>query len=500
MFLIRVFLLLALAGAGVFGEPGRTRVTVLHLNDVYEYNAVDDGRKGSFSRIETLRKQQVKRNPNTLFVFAGDTLSPSVASSFFRGRQMIELWNSVSLDVAVLGNHEFDFGDDVLKARLAESRFTWLGSNVVERQSQQIFGGMPPHRIFDFQGTRVGVFGLLTPSTVEASNASEQVVFLDPIEVAREQVRALRREGAEVIIALTHLTMAEDKELARQVEVDLVLGGHDHEPLHALVGGVPIFKWGSDARIMGVIDLDIEDGRVVGMDWQSLSVGRSIAKDPAVESRIQQLNAELNLELDQPVARLASKLEGRNFKCRSQETQLGNLVSDAFRARFSSDIALTLGSSMRLDEELEPGVLSLRQAMQILPYENALVEVEISGRQLLQVLEHAVSSPEVVSERFLQISGFRFSYDSRRPAGSRVVEVRIGDQPLDPEARYRLACNEFLRKGGCGFRMLSRLPILREAEDAPNESHVVLEYLKAQATLAPQLENRITNLAGAGSR
>lgn len=495
-----VFLVLLLIQVA-WSEPGRVKITLLHLNDVYEYNVVDDGRKGSFSRIETLRQQQVARNPNTLFLFAGDTLSPSVASSMFRGRQMIDLWNAVQLDFAVLGNHEFDFGDDVLKERIAESKFTWFASNVTEKSTGRPFANTPPYQVVDVGGVRVGIFGLLTPATADASNASDQVVFRDPIEVSQQLVPLMRSEGAQIIVALTHLTMAEDKALAQKVPVNIILGGHEHEPMQSLVGDIPIFKWGSDARIMGCVDLDVDvnSGKVVGMDWSGISVGKSVASDPKIQELIDDLDDQLNSQMDEPVATTTVELDGQKVSSRSRESNLGNLVADAFRARFSSDVAMILGSSIRLDQKVPKGVIQRRLAMQILPYENPLVEVRANGQQLRQILEHALSEG-AVSDRFVQISGIKVVYDPKKAVGSRVVSLEVGGKPVEEARSYSLTCNEFMRKGGCGYKILSELPVLRGAEDAPNESHVLLEYLQTRQSIAPRVEGRITNLASAGSK
>lgn len=496
-----LFLLLLLLLQVAWSEPGRVKITLLHLNDVYEYNVVDDGRKGSFSRIETLRQQQVARNPNTLFLFAGDTLSPSVASSMFRGRQMIDLWNAVHLDFAVLGNHEFDFGDDVLKERIAESKFTWFASNVTEKSTGRPFANTPPYQIVEVAGVKVGVFGLLTPATADASNASDQVVFRDPIEVAQQLVPLMRSEGAQLIVALTHLTMAEDKALAQKVPVNIILGGHEHEPMQSLVGTTPIFKWGSDARIMGCVDLDVaaDSGKIVGMDWSGISVGKSVASDPTIQELIDDLDDQLNSQMDEPVATTSVELDGLKASSRSRESNLGNLVGDAFRTRFGSDVAMILGSSIRLDQKVAKGVVQRRLAMQILPYENPLVEVRASGQQLRLIMEHALSEGGV-SDRFVQVSGIQVVYDPKKVAGSRVVSLKVAGQPIEDARSYTLTCNEFMRKGGCGFKILSQLPVLRGAEDAPSESHVLLEYLQAKKNVSPKVEGRITSLAGANSR
>src|SRR5687768_14036497 len=157
---------------------GKTvRVTLLQLNDVYQISAVDRGTRGGLARVATLRKQILQESPNTLFLLGGDTISPSVASNIFKGQQMIAVWNMIGLDFAVLGNHEFDFGPDVLRERIKESRFTWLAANVIDKKSGRPFADMPPFVIREIGGARIGFFGLLTEETAQFSSVGPDIVF-----------------------------------------------------------------------------------------------------------------------------------------------------------------------------------------------------------------------------------------------------------------------------------------------------------------------------------
>jgi 5'-nucleotidase len=485
-----VLLIFLLWPLGASAKP--TRITLLHLNDVYEYLTVDDGRKGSFARLETLRQQALRANPNTLFLLAGDTLSPSVASSFYRGRQMIDLWNAVRLDVATLGNHEFDFGPQVLRERMAESRFPWLAANVKERSGRDF---APEFVVREVGGVKLGIFGLLAPDTHENSNCGPDLVFEDPVEAARRVVPRLRQAGAEVVIGLTHLTLDDDKRVARAVPIDLILGGHEHEPLQSLVHGTPIFKWGSDARILGQIDLQVEGGKLVSMDWRGLSVGRSVQQDARIAALVSSYESRLIEQLNQAVATLLVDVDGRSESCRQRETNLGNLVADAMRASAGADVALITGSSIRVNKVLKAGPLTRRQAMMILPYENGVSKVELSGQQLLQVLEHAFTALQQKGSPFPQVSNMNVDYDPRRPAGRRVIRLAVGGQPVQLTKTYTLACSEFVRKGGCGFTMLPGLRLLSQPHDSPGEGVALLEYLLAQKAVSPRVEGRIRCLS-----
>jgi 5'-nucleotidase len=190
------------------------RITLLQLNDVYQISAVDKGTRGGLARVATLRKQVMTESPNTLFLLAGDTIAPSVASNIFKGQQMIAVWNKIGLDLAVLGNHEFDFGPEILRDRIKESRFTWLATNVIDKKTKRPFADTPPYVIREIDGVKLGFFGLLTTDTAQFSSVGPDVTFLDPCETAKKTVAEMKTKGAQVVIAITHLAMREDKQVA----------------------------------------------------------------------------------------------------------------------------------------------------------------------------------------------------------------------------------------------------------------------------------------------
>jgi len=160
------------------------RVTLLQVNDVYQFSSVDGGLNGGLARVATLRKQIVAESPNTLFLMAGDTISPSIESNTYKGAQMIEAWNAAGLDYSALGNHEFDFGPDVLRARMAESHFKWLAANVIDKQTGKIFADTPEFVIREFEGVKVALFGILLPETMTTSSPGKNIDIQDPCATA----------------------------------------------------------------------------------------------------------------------------------------------------------------------------------------------------------------------------------------------------------------------------------------------------------------------------
>ncbi|MDQ1590208.1 MAG: 5-nucleotidase / UDP-sugar diphosphatase [Pyrinomonadaceae bacterium] len=497
---------LVVAAASTFAQTGATppqpaagetvRVTLLQVNDVYQISPVDRGKRGGLARIATLRKQIVAESPHTLYLLAGDTLGPSVASNIFKGRQMIAAWNVTGLDYAALGNHEFDFGDAVLRERMRESKFTWLGSNVFDRKTGKLFGDMPPFVVREFDGVKVGLFGLLTTDTKQSSSPGADVEFRDPCRTAREMTKRLRSRGARTIVAVTHLTIETDKRLARCApDIDVIIGGHEHTVLQSLSGRTPIFKMGSDARNLGRIDLNIyrRGGELESIDWEIIPVTDATPDEPQAAAVIGEFEKKLAAELDLPVGRTTVELDARQETNRSRETNLGSFIADAYRKYAGADVALLNGGSIRSNTTYGPGALSKRDVLSILPFENPIVKIEVTGATLRAALEHGVSRVREEREAglFPQVSGLRFTYDGRLASGARVTSVTVGNTPLDNNKTYTLAVNTYVLGGGDGYTMFKDARLLLKPEEAQVEPAMLMNTITAAGEIAPAVDGRI---------
>ncbi len=502
--LVIALLLMAVVSASVTAQTREqapswserlVRLTLLHLNDVYQISPVDKGKSAGLARVATMRKRIQAEAPNTLFMLAGDTLSPSVASNIFKGAQMISAWNSAGLDYAVLGNHEFDFGDEVLVERMMESKFVWLGSNVIDRTTNRPFNDMPPYILRTFDGVRVGIIGLLTPETSVSSSPGPDIRFVDPNSMARKLVKKMRSEGAQVIIALTHLNMNEDKELAATGLVDIILGGHEHEMLQSVVGKTPIFKWGSDARHMGRIDLTIRvsTGQILSIDSSAIPINETVPDDPQTGAVIAEYETKLSRELGKTIGSTSVDLDARQVANRSGETNLGNLVADAFRQQTGADVALVNGGSIRSNTTYPTGSLTKRDIMSILPFENPVVKIQVSGAIIRAALENGVSQVKELREsgRFPHVSGISFEYDCRNPVGSRIISITINGSPLDDARIYSLAATSYLIHGGDGYKMFGDVKYLINEESAQIDTAIVLDFITKAGHVSPQVDGRI---------
>jgi 5'-nucleotidase / UDP-sugar diphosphatase len=497
--LMFLLVLVALVSSYAQQKPDCTvRVTLLQVNDVYQFAPVDLGARGGIARVLTLEKEIEKQSPNTLFLLAGDTISPSVESITYKGSQMIDAWNAAGLDYATFGNHEFDFGPEVLRQRMNESRFKWIAANVIDKKTGKPFGGAAPFVIREFDGIKVGIFGLTLEETKITSRPGPDVEFLNPCETAKRIVSDLHAQGVKTVVALTHLSMSEDKQVARCAGVDVIIGGHEHTLLESASGGAPIFKMTADARELGQIDLNISKntGEVESIDWKVIPVTREIKEDPSFAAIYRKYGGLLK-DLSQVVGRTAVALDARSAVNRTQETNVGDFIADAFRGATVADVGLINGGSIRADEIIAPGPLTKRDVLSILPFKNKVIKLELTGATLRAALEHGVarSAEDAEPGRFPQVSGIRLTFDATRPPGSRIISLAINGKPLDEKRKYTLATSDYIGiDGGDGYAMFKEARLLLPKERASYDSDVLRAAIATKKVIAPKVDGRIQRL------
>lgn len=485
--------------------PDRTvTLTILQLNDVYQILPSDLDGTGGLARIATLQKQALSESTNMIFVLAGDTISPSLESMVFKGQQIIDLWNQLGLNIAVFGNHEFDFKADVLRQRIKESHFTWLAANVIDKTTGSPFAGAQRYLIREIEGVRFGIFGVLTLETLRNSQPGPNIEILDPIVIAQSLVPQMRAQGAQVIIALTHLSVNDDKQLAKAVKVDLILGGHEHELIQTKSGETPIYKMGSDARNLGRIEIKVsaKTGAVQSIDCKVIPVTKDVPEDPRAKAIIddyeKQLEARIGVTLDEKIGESGVDLDAQQATVRAQESNLGDFIADTYREATGADVAVLNGGGIRSDRLYPAGPITNRHVLSILPFKNKIVVIQVTGAELRKALERGVS--RVVEDKedggFLQVAGLKFVYDGLRPAGSRIVRVTIAGRAINDNKRYKLATISYLAEGNEGYEMIGGKPDLTPPGASKFDIDLVLDKIKKTQNISPRTDGRITRRDG----
>lgn len=484
----------ALSTPSAFGQSAT--LTLLTVNDVYEVAPVQG--QGGLAELMTLLRAERATATHHLTTVNGDFLSPSLMSSLFKGAQMVALFNALGMDVVVFGNHEFDLGPEVTQQRMAESSFAWLGTNVLGPDGKP-FGGSLATMTRQVGELTVGLFGLLTPETAQLSSPGPTVTFAPVVPTAQTAVQTLRQAGADVIIALTHLSLAEDRALAQQVPgISVILGGHDHDPITWYEGGTLIHKSGQDARYLGRIDLVIDKKTTdkgpqvtVTPSWRMIA-NRGVSPDASVVTVVARYTASLDQELGQPLGQTQTALNSQVEEVRTREASIGNLIADALRQGLHADVALINGGGIRGNRLYDAGTtLTRRDILREMPFGNVGVLLALSGADLLAALENGVSQVEGKAGRFPQVAGLHFVYNPDKPAGSRVVAVQVGGKPLELTATYRVATNDYMFKGGDGYSNLSKGTALIDPSGGTLMVTTVMGYIAAKGSVAPQVEGRI---------
>ena len=485
---------LVATSVAAWAEP--TTLTFLHVNDVSEYESKRG--IGGVAPLMTLLERERAASPHTITTFGGDLFSPSLMSALTEGAHMVEMMNAIGVDIAVAGNHEYDFGPEAAARNFAASAFPWLGTNVLVRDGR-IADGLVASRIIERGGFRIGFFGLVTPETDILSSPGEDVVFASLLATARNAVASLEAEGADVIVALTHLDLIDEWELADNVPgIHLILGGHDHLPIAFRRSGTAILQAGHDAHYLGIVDLHLEWVERRGKkrlsvlpEWRLVTTA-GVAPDPDVQPLVDRLNATLDEELNVVIGNAAVELDTRRSRVRSRETRFGNLVAEAMRRGVGAEVGLTNGGGIRGDRTYPAGTeLTRKDVLTELPFGNTVVLMELSGADLLAALENGVSRVEDRAGRFPQIAGLRLVYDPGAPAGSRVEEVEVGGAPLDPAKIYTVATNDYMAGGGDGYAALGNGRQLIDAAGATLMATMVMDYVEAKGTIAPAVDGRI---------
>jgi 2',3'-cyclic-nucleotide 2'-phosphodiesterase (5'-nucleotidase family) len=475
------------------GAPRRTApLTLLQINDVYSIAPVANG-MGGLARVATLKQQLTESGRTPFMVLAGDFLSSSVESTVFKGEQMIAALNAAGLDLATLGNHEFDFGKDILVQRMAEAKWQWVVSNVVDAETGKPIGGASPYVVRTFGSLKVGFIGLCLLSEGIRSETLKQIRIIPPVEAAATYLPALRREGVHVVVAVTHLTFAEDRELAERFpEIDLIIGGHEHFPITATEKGTLISKAGSDAKYVARIDVNRRPNGTVERFYELLPITAAIADEPRTAAIVTDYESRLGRELETVAGATRAPLDAVTVRLRASETNVGNLIADAMRADVAADIAIVNSGGIRGDRVHDPGPLTRRQILEMQPFGNVNCKLSVSGQTVLAALESGFSKLPAAAGQFPQVSGLSLKVDARAPPGRRVSDVRVNGAPLDVKKLYTLAVSDFMLEGGDDYSMFADQHVVVGPETGTLIAVALEKYIAAKGEVNPAVEGRIT--------
>lgn len=483
------------AGSGLAGGQPPVKLTIMHVNDTHGHIVpyVEKGINGDVpvsgaAYLAKMVERGRAANPDgALLLSAGDMFQGTPISNLFRGRSVIDVMNYLRFDAMTLGNHEFDWGREVLRGIISSAAFPVLSANIFE-QGGRPFDGARPYVIVGRKNVSVAVIGLTTPETALTSRPGN-LAGLDvapPAEVLPGVIEEVRARGAVLVIVLSHLGLDADIELAREVRgIDVIVGGHSHtavtDPVN--VSGTVIVQAGSYGVYLGVLDILFDPAEKKILEYTAknelelVSAGPDAPFDAQAAAIVEKYESQVKSEFSKTIGSASRDLTRRP----DAESNLGDLITDAMRASSGAQIAFYNGGGLRAD--ILKGPVTLEMVYTVLPFDNTLVSMDLTGEQIAQVLEHSGRS-----EKIMQVSGLRVVYDRSKPAGSQVVSVEAAGKPLASEESYRIVCNDFLAAGGDGYTAFTQG---RNVAFGPLVRDVAAEYISRHSPADASVEGRI---------
>jgi 2',3'-cyclic-nucleotide 2'-phosphodiesterase (5'-nucleotidase family) len=434
--------------------------TFLQLNDVYEIAPIQGGKFGGMARVETVHKELLKENKNTMLFMAGDFLNPSLLGTLkidgerIRGKQMIDVMNAMNFDLVAFGNHEFDISQQDLQKRLNESNFPWISGNVKLKTKE---GVIPFYKeikgkkeniqetfireFSDEDGTKIKV-GFI--SVCIPSNPKEFVEYANMFVKARASYASIK-DSVDVVFGLTHVKISNDKRIAKLIpELPLIMGGHEHTNSYTTIGNVKIAKADANAKTAYIhrISFDKKTKKTI-VTSELKEINATIQSDEKVGKVVNKWQTILKTEIknivenpDEIIYTTKIPLDGRDTPTRSMQTNLGTIITKSMSFAFDdlADCALVNGGSIRIDDELE-GAINAVDIFRVLPYGGAILKVEIKGRLLKRVLDYGV------------LAAGTGAYLQRFNAEKVGEKWMIKNKELNSNKTYTVAFSDYLLKG-----------------------------------------------------
>ncbi|KAI9684356.1 MAG: hypothetical protein M1829_002166 [Trizodia sp. TS-e1964] len=459
----------------------------LHFNDVYHVEPGSQDPIGGIARFQTVvnhyRSSSGYTNQTKLLAFfSGDAFNPSLESSVTKGRHMIPVLNGIGTDVACVGNHDLDFGVTQFRYLADRCSFPWLLANVLDPALGEnvSLGSCQKSVILEASnGMKVGVIGLVEKEWLDTINSlPPNLVFKSASEIAKDLVPSLRAAGADIIVAVTHMREPNDILLAQESLpglIDLILGGHDHYYAHQIVNGTHILRSGSDFKQLSYIEARRkQDSSGWDFDIVRRDITRNTPIDDAAQSLVLKLTSSLAAKLEKPIGYTAVPLDGRFTTVRTQESNLGNFICDLMRHYYGADCTMIASGTIRGDQIYSPGVLKLKDIMNCLPFEDPVVVIKVKGKAIRSAVENGLSKVPALEGRFPQVSNITFEYDASRPAGKRIISIKIGDKSLNADQMYVMATRGYMARGKDGYDSLLVQSEGGDAEEIVSEENGML--------------------------
>lgn len=440
------------------------RVELVSFNDLHG-NVQESGKNVGIAKLASAIKARTALNASSNYeaipLAAGDLYQGTAISNLTKGAPVNEFLKDINIPASAVGNHEFDWGKELIPTWAKAGNFDFLAANIIDKKTGKPVEWAKPYKIIEVDGIKVGLIGVTTPETAYKTTPANvaDLTFEDPSISVQKYADKLRKEDkVNAVVVLSHLGATKDKDgkpvgeavdLANKIKnVDAIIASHDHQFTNVEANGIKIIEAGYNGRALSVVTFDFDNtGKLVSLGAkldELYSRSANIIPDETSAEIVKKYEAELKPILSEKVADLDKDLgHDRNEGL----TPLGTVVSETMRKITGVDIAITNGGGVRAP--LSAGVLTIGDLYTILPFDNTLVTMELKGSDVKAAIEHGIMPANF---GWGQFSGIKVWYDKDAPAGERITSIRLADgTPLDMDKYYTVVVNDFMATGGDGY-------------------------------------------------
>ncbi len=441
------------AGAGL------ASIRILFTNDIHgQVLPAEDKKdpelmKGGLSNLASVIKEKKTEAPS-LLLDGGDWAQGTYIGGMDKGQTVMKVLNELGYDAAVVGNHDFDWGLKALDKMIQTADFPILGANIVDKKGD-ILPGTKPYIMKEINGVKTGIIGIGSEKTANDTAAENTVGinFEDAAKTVKKYKSELEKQGADMIIVLSHNGPEADAAMASEVKgIDVIVSAHSHAVINPpkKVGDTLIVQAGSKGFNLGQLDLqyDPKTDKVVSYESKMNPINSNTSSpDPQVEKVLAPIIEDVNKVMGEVVGSTSVFLARRG---KFPETIMGNIITDSMRAATGAEVAFTNSGGIRAD--IKEGEITYGDVYNVLPFDNGLVTMELTGRQLKGVMEESAGRKRGT----IEVSGMKMDIDPRRGDGQRCYNITVNGEPLDLNRVYKVATADFLAGGSNGYTDLTQ--------------------------------------------
>jgi 2',3'-cyclic-nucleotide 2'-phosphodiesterase/3'-nucleotidase/5'-nucleotidase len=480
-----------LADNAVKIEDNKIVIEIISINDFH--GALNkNGKNVGIANLVNEIKAQKASNPNTIFVSAGDLFQGSAESNLLYGQPVAACLKEAGLVASAIGNHEYDWGNNRFAGWENEGGFAFLAANIYDRNTKKPVTYAKPYLIVNLSGIKIALIGLTTPETAYKTTLTnvETVEFKNPVEVLPQYIKEVRSQGANLVIALSHLGAIQDKsgvitgeaaELAQVPGLDGIIAGHSHEIIAGKVGNIPLVMAYYNGRSLGKLTftLDKTTAKLVtaqaSLDHLYLRQD-TLREDKATKTILDKYMAPVQSILSETIGETKVDLN-HNAK---EPSLMGEWVCQVMREQTKTQIAFQNGGGLRVS--LPQGKLTVGNLYTLMPFDNTLVTAKLTGAQVKEVIENGLANPNL--NYFGQTAGLYVVYDLNKPFGQRVVKITLANgQPLKMTNYYTVVANDFMFSGGDQYITLTKAKDIKDTGIPVRD--VLIDYIKTHKVISP---------------